>query len=88
MAVINPKKLVIRETLDLSKAEQAVLDELLAYRMARNVSRIARNAGIPRTTALYILRRFKERKIVKDILNGKRYLWMYNRTIGPIRRAF
>ncbi len=88
MAVTNPKKQVILETLDLTKAERAVLDVLLAYRMARNVSQIAKNAGIPRTTVLYVLKRFQKRKIVKNTLVGKRYHWMYNRTIGPIRRAF
>ncbi len=88
MAVTNPTKSVILETLDLTRAERAVLDELLAYRMARSVSHIARNAGVPRTTTLYILIRFEKRKIVKMVLHGKRYRWMYNRTIGPIRRAF
>lgn len=88
MAVTNPKKLVILETLGLSKAEQAMLDELLRYRMARSISQIARNADIPRTTAAYILQKFEKRKMVKRILNEKRYRWMYNRTIGQIRRAF
>jgi len=88
MAVTHPYKQVILETLDLSKAEQAVLDELLAYRMARTISHIARKAGVPRMTASDMLRKFEERKIVKKILCGKRYRWMYKQAIGPIRRAF
>lgn len=49
---------------NFSKNEIAVFNAISQLKFAKNVSVIARAAGIPRTTTLYILRRFEKEKIV------------------------
>lgn len=76
---INIPSLRFLNSLGLSQNERMVFDALLQLKMARNVSVIARTAKVPRTTTLYILKKFEIRKLVKRAINGKRDLWMYNR---------
>ncbi len=76
----------LRNILDLSPKESAFLDVLLRLKMARSVSAIASQAKLPRSTALYILRKFEKRGLTRKVLSGKRYLWMYDRKLDYVDR--
>lgn len=80
---INPK---IIGSLGLSENEQIVFDELINQKLARNVSMIAKNVGLPRTTVIYILRRFHRRKMAERVLHGKRWYWKYKRGLEFLNR--
>lgn len=72
------------ETLDLSAKEKSILDSLLSVQLSQNVSHIAKLAKLPRSTTLYILRKFERRKLVRKIIKGKRTYWLYRRSLNQI----
>ena len=72
----------VRNALNLSDSEKAVLAVLETHQLAQNVSKIARKAGVPRTTADYTLRKFEKWKIAKQVRTGKRCYWMFNKMFG------
>lgn len=74
--------------LNLSLNERAVFEALLRLKMARNVSVIAREAELPRTTTSYILLKFWKRNLVRRVMVKKRAKWMYNRLINKIGKGF
>jgi DNA-binding MarR family transcriptional regulator len=76
--------LALINALGLSPKEKAVLDALLSFQMARNVSVIARQASLPRTTTLYILRKFEKRKLARRSATEKRVKWIYHRITNHI----
>jgi DNA-binding IclR family transcriptional regulator len=61
--------------MDLSKNEEAVLAVLRKQKMARNVSAIARDAGVPRTTTAYILKKFQKWRLARTVGHKKRTYW-------------
>jgi len=67
--------------LNLSENEKAVLTVLEKQKLARNVTKIAIDAGIPRTTAIYILKKLHKWKLSRKVTCGRRIHWMYNRAI-------
>jgi DNA-binding MarR family transcriptional regulator len=71
-------KYIILNALDLSENEKAVLAVLEKQKLARNVSRIAKDAGVPRTTTTYILNKLRKWKIARRVYHEKRDHWMYN----------
>lgn len=75
---------VLINSLGFSSNEKAVFEALISLNMAQNVSRIARTAKLPRTTTLYILHKFKERKLVTRVTLKKRAKWMYNRQTNHV----
>ncbi len=68
-------------TLDLSASEKAVFDVLKNQKLGRDISKIAKDANIPRTTAAYILKKFRNRKIVRKVGTEKRGYWLYNKML-------
>ena len=67
------------ENLDLSENELKVMNALLDIQMYHNVTFIAKKANLPRTTTLYILKKFEKRKLAKQIngiTGGKRKYWL------------
>jgi len=81
--------LAVLEALNLSGNESAVLEALMGFRYPKNVATIARKAGLPRTTTLYVLHKFKKRMLAKHVRSlsgrhageGKRMQWIfYKRT--------
>ena len=73
---IHPK---ILDSVGLSNNEQVVFDVLLNQKLARNVSAIAKTAGLARTTVIYILKRLEQRKLAEKVLHGKRLYWKYKK---------
>ncbi len=71
-------KYVTISDLNLSDSEKAVLAVLKKQKLGQTVSKIAENAGIPRTTADYILRKFKKWKVARQIRVEKQHYWLYN----------
>ena len=72
----QPMKTLLLENLDLSANELKVMNVLMELKLPQNVTFIANQVGIPRTTTLYILNNFQKRKLAirKTILTGrKRY---------------
>ncbi|GEM_PF-1589187 len=78
-------KHIILEALNMSQNEKAVFKTLEKQKMGRTVSKIARDAGIPRTTTDYILRKFEKWKLVRKIYSRKRYHWLFNRMLRTYR---
>ena len=78
-------KYILLTALDLSENEKAVSAVLEKQKMARNVSRIARDAGVPRTTAIYILKKLEKWKIARKVNYQKRIHWMYRRQLDRIK---
>ena len=78
----SPPSPTLISALNLSKNERAVFDALIELRMARDVSVIARTAGLSRSTTLYILRKFLLRNLVRATMAKKRRKWMYNRMLN------
>jgi DNA-binding MarR family transcriptional regulator len=76
--------LALINALGLSPREKAVFDALLYFQMARNVSVIARQAKLPRTTTLYILEKFENRKLARRSTVEKRAKWMYHKITNHI----
>jgi predicted transcriptional regulator len=76
--------LALINALGLSPKEKAVFDALLSFQMARNVSVIARAAKLPRTTTLYILNKFDNRKLARRSTTEKRVKWMYHKITNHI----
>ena len=60
-------RFLILEALNMSDAEKAVIAVIDRQKMARNVSQIAKDADVPRTTAIYILKKF----LIVPILHQK-----------------
>lgn len=83
--IIDPR---IVETLKLSENEIRVLDVLRKYSIARRVTHIAKDAGLPRTTVVYILKRFENRKLAERIVYGKRTTWKFKRGLEYMRYRF
>ena len=75
---------VLISALGFSLNEKVVLDALISLKMSHNVSQIAKRADLPRTTTLYILKKFEKRKLARKVLTKKRYKWMYNRATNHI----
>lgn len=73
---------LIKNALNLSENEKAVLAVLESHQLAQNVSKIARKAGVPRTTSEYSLKKFEKWKLAKKVRTGKRYYWMFNKMFG------
>jgi DNA-binding MarR family transcriptional regulator len=79
--------LPLLNALGLSSKEKIVLDALLSFQMAKNVSIIARKAQLPRTTTLYILKKFEKRKLAKRSTTEKRIKWMYHKATDHVDRT-
>jgi len=78
-----PLKYILYNALKLSENEKAVIAVLEKQKMARSVSHIAREAGVPRTTADYILRKFLKWRIArKTLATTSTPHWMYNRQLN------
>ena len=73
---------ILTDAMDLSVREKAVLDVLVNQKMARNVSKISKDAKVPRTTAIYIVHKFVRWKIVSKVKIGKSTHWMFNRQLN------
>ena len=54
------------------------LKYIILNALDRNVSRIAKDAGVPRTTTTYILNKLRKWKIARRVYHEKRDHWMYN----------
>lgn len=65
----------LANAMELSENEKAVLAVLQSNKHAKNVSEIARQAGVPRTTAVYILKKFQKWKLARAVTYKKRRLW-------------
>jgi len=74
-------RLIVITGLNLNTREKAVLKAVENQKMGRNASKIAREAGIPRTTALYILEKLAKWKLVKKIRLEKHWIWLCGRTL-------
>ena len=69
--------------LNLTETELKVMDALLEIKLTQNVTFIAEKADLPRTTTLYILKKFQKRKLAERIPrlgppgrgDKKRYHW-------------
>ena len=79
---LNNRKVLHRD-IDFSEKENAVIDALNRLQMARNVSRIAKEAGIARTTTAFILKKLEKREMAVRIAHktkmGQRYVWRSKR---------
>ena len=76
---INPR---IRQAMRLSEKERVVLCVLLGQRFGKTPGRIARLAGIPRTTVAYILKKFhKYGLVIKEtgVSGHKCPVWRYKK---------
>jgi hypothetical protein len=76
--------LALINALGLSPKEKVVFDALISFQMARNVSVIARQAKLPRTPTLYILKKFEIRKLARRLATEKRTKWMYHKITNHI----
>lgn len=77
-----PLKYILYNALKLSKNERAVIATLEKQKMARNATDIARKAGIPRTTTIYILNKLLLWRIVKKVKTEKHTHWMYSKQLN------
>ena len=76
---INPR---IMQAMRLSENEKAVWNVLLGQQTGKTPGRIARLAGIPRTTAVYILKKFHKYGLVLrevGVLGHKCPIWRYKK---------
>ena len=55
------------ENLDLSEAELKVMNVLQEIKLVQNVTFIAQKANLPRSTTLYILRKFLKRGLARRV---------------------
>lgn len=74
----TPRNFFIKD-LDLSEKENIVLETLIQLKMGRNVTKIAREAGLPRTTVAFTLKKLENRKLAHRELINKRYYWTFRR---------
>ena len=70
---------VVMGVIGLTENETKVLNALLTFQMGRDVAKIGKVAGIPRTTTLYTLKKLERRGLAFTTLHGKRYWWRYKR---------
>ena len=80
---INQK---ILNSLGLSENEARVFVVLLTQSLARDIAKIARVAGLPRTTVNYVLRKLKERNLAERVMSRKRYHWKYKKGLEFFER--
>ncbi len=81
----------IIEAMNLSENEKKVFKALLNTQMASSVARLARLAGIPRTTAAYTIKSLQKRNVailVRHEKKGKRARWKYNKVLSYRNRNF
>jgi predicted transcriptional regulator len=74
---INPR---IVASMGLSSKEMAVFDALLRQRGGKTTMKIARSAGVPRSTAVYVLAKLVKRGLAvkgKGLLGRKCPVWRY-----------
>ena len=77
-------KTILQVTLGLSLREQKLLDALKLLKIAASVSKIAGTAALPRSTTLFLLRKFEKRNLARRITVGKRTRWMYDRKLNYV----
>ncbi|MES2215894.1 MAG: helix-turn-helix domain-containing protein [Patescibacteria group bacterium] len=74
--------------LNFSENELRVFEALEKCKTLQPASKIARMAGVPRTTALYILHKFEDRKIARRQWGGKKYKWRYDKRIEFMQKKW
>ncbi|MEI8327900.1 MAG: helix-turn-helix domain-containing protein [Candidatus Taylorbacteria bacterium] len=74
---------VVLGVIGLTENEEAVLNALLTFQMGKDVAKVGRVAGLPRTTTLYTLKKLEKRGLAFTTLHGKRNWWRFKR--GPDR---
>ena len=81
-------KQIISDAIGLSANERALFDAIKSSKMSMNVSQVAEKAGIPRTTASYVLNSLEKRKLVRKVHVGKRFGWKYNKALDHVDEPF
>ena len=61
--------------------ERKVLDAVRTFQCGRDVAKIGKVAGLPRTTTLYNLKKLEKRNLVFKTLHNKRYWWRFKRGV-------
>ena len=73
----------IRRDIDFSQNENKVIDILLQLRTAGTTAHIAREANLPRSSAIYILEKLEKRRMAERLIRktktGKRHMWQPKR---------
>jgi predicted transcriptional regulator len=70
---------LISAQFELSENEKRVLEAVQSFKMARNISDIAKKAELPRTTVDYIIKKLLRRKIVKKVQSRRRFYYLFNK---------
>ncbi len=70
----------------LSKNERLVFDVIRDMKYANNAQKIADQAGISRSNAILILKRFTEWKLVAKVHWKNRIHWIYNRRLRYLQK--
>lgn len=78
----------IVDALGLTENERRVFDVLLIQTLGSRVSRIAREAKLPRTTVFDALKRLQKRRLVERVTVEKRIYWKYKKGLEFMRVKF
>lgn len=80
---INQK---ILGSLGLSINEAKVFEVLRTQTLGRDIAKIARVAGLPRTTVNDVLRGLEERGLAERVIMKRRFRWKYKRGLEFMER--
>jgi hypothetical protein len=75
---------VVMEVIGLTANETKVLNALLTFQMGRDVAKVSKVAGLPRTTTLYTLKKLQKRGLVFKTLHKKRFWWRFERGLDTM----